>query len=152
MKQDFIEAVNDKHIEKIQSYLISEMIEDPTFSTDHLPECLDYVKSNGVDIFVKYEPTPCETAIPEAPEQWDKKLFFDKLEDLRLNFAYEERIDAIKKIGKKAFEDSKNFEEAPEIHRSREKTKWFPILIGAVVTVIMVAMVITVVVRQVLLK
>jgi hypothetical protein len=142
MKQAFIEAVGERYVEKIQSYIISEIIEDPTFSNKNLQECLDYVKANGINIFVEYEDTPCETTVPENPKFWDKKLFFDKLEDLRLNFAYSERIATIKKIGEVAFVKNENFEEAPPSHGSENKIKWLPIIIGAVVVLAVVVTVI----------
>ena len=139
MKPEFIQAVKEKDVYTVRSYITSEIIEDPTFANKNLEECLDYVRVNNVDIFEEYNLTPCETEVPDDVSKWDRDLFYNKVEDLLHNFAYNERIVDIKRIGKHVYsvllkeEGHQAFQEAPEIHRSGKKIKWLPIIIGVAV-------------------
>lgn len=142
MKPEFIQAVEDKDIYTIRSYITSEIIEDPTFCRNNLKECMDFIYKNGVDIFEKYEPTACETDVPDDISKWNRDLFYNKVEDLLHNFAFNERIVDIKKIGRHVYQHS--FQEAPEIHRSGKKIKWIPITVGAAIALAVVTLVIVI--------
>lgn len=133
MTQLFLDAVKAKEITKIRSYIISEIKDDKCFEGNEVESCVKYVLEQGVDIFEPYAPTPCETDVPDDTSKWDAKLFFDKVEDLRLNFAYQERIPQIMKIGCTVFEPSTqaSFETAPESHRSVSKKTWLPLVLIA---------------------
>ena len=129
MKQGFIDAVESKDLYSIRSYITSEIIEDPTFSGKGVEECITYLEEKGVNIYEPFAPTPCETPIPSDMNEWDNGLFYDKVEDLLHNFAFEERIEDIIKIGRHVYArkaapiGNAGFEDAPKGRRSEKKTK-----------------------------
>lgn len=136
MNQEYINAVAKGDLVKIRSYITSAIMSDPTFSTRAAQQRVDYALKNGIALFETYAKTPCETAIPEDEAQWDQRLFYDKIEDLRLNFAYNERIDQIRKIGQRVYQDD-SFTEAPVDHRSL-KNKVVPLAVGLALLIVLV--------------
>ena len=136
MNQEYINAVAKGDLVKIRSYITSAIMSDPTFSTRAAQQRVDYALKNGIALFETYAKTPCETAIPEDEAQWDQRLFYDKIEDLRLNFAYNERIDQIRKIGQSVYQDD-SFTEAPVDHRSL-KNKVVPLAVGLALLIVLV--------------
>lgn len=134
MLQEYIAAVAEKDLTRIRSHITNAIKADPTFSTTKVNQYVEYALNKGVILFEPYAKTPCETPIPENEAQWDQRLFYDKVEDLRLNFAYNERIELIRKIGQKVYRDD-SFIEAPEDHRSETKNKVVPLVVGAVLLV-----------------
>lgn len=140
MYQDYIKAVAEKNVGRVRSYIASAIRSDPTFSTGVVREYVDYAVQNGIALFETYEKTPCEMPVPENEELWDRRLFYGKVEDLRLNFAYRERIGQIKRIGRKVY-GTTPFTEAPKNHRSKGKNKVVLLVAGlallAVVAVVL---------------
>ena len=136
MNQEYINAVAKGDLVKIRSYITSAIMSDPTFSTRAAQQRVDYALKNGIALFETYAKTPCETAIPEDEAQWEQRLFYDKIEDLRLNFAYNERIDQIRKIGQRVYQDD-SFTEAPVDHRSL-KNKVVPLAVGLALLIVLV--------------
>lgn len=137
MNQEYINAVATSDIVKIRSYITSAIMADPAFTTKKAIQYVEYAIKNGVALIEPYAKTPCETIVPENEEQWDQRLFYDKIEDLRLNFAYKERIGEIQKIGKKVFGERDSFTEAPEDHRSESKNKVVPLAVGIALLVVL---------------
>lgn len=131
MLQEYITAVSEGNITRIRSHIANVIKADPTFSTNQVNQYVEYALSRGITLFEPYAKTPCETPVPENEAQWDQRLFYDKVEDLRLNFAYNERIELIRKIGQKVYQED-SFIEAPEDHRSEEKNKVVPLAVGMV--------------------
>lgn len=136
MNQEYINVVAKGDIVKIRSHITSAIMSDPTFSTRTAQQYVDYALNNGIMLFEPYAKTPCEMPVPENEEQWDRRLFYGKIEDLRLNFAYKERIEQIRKIGQKVYRDD-SFTEAPEDHRSEPKNKVVPLVVGATLLVVL---------------
>ena len=136
MLQEYKNAVAEKDMIRIRSHIANVIKSDPNFNTSNVKEHVEYALSKGVDLFEKYEKTPCETPVPEDEDRWDKRLFYDKIEDLRLNFAYNERIEQIRKIGRKVYQND-SFSEAPEDHRSEPKNKVVPVAVGITVLAIL---------------
>ena len=136
MNQEYINVVAKGDLVRIRSHITSAIMSDPTFSTKTVQQYIDYALSNGIMLFEPYAKTPCEMPVPENEEQWDRRLFYGKIEDLRLNFAYNERIDQIRKIGQKVYKDD-SFTEAPEDHRSEPKNKVVPLVVGATLLVVL---------------
>ena len=131
MLQEYITAVSEKDIPRIRSHITNAIKADPTFNTTKVSQYVEYALSKGVMLFEPYAKTPCETVVPENEAEWDQRLFYDKIEDLRLNFAFNERIEQIRKIGQKVYRDD-SFSEAPEDHGSEPKNKVVPLVVGAV--------------------
>lgn len=142
MNQEYIKVVAAGDLTKIRSYITSSIMADPTFATKEATQYVEYALSKGIALFESYAKTPCETPVPESEDLWDQRLFYDKIEDLRLNFAYKERIGQIRKIGQKVYRDD-SFTEAPEDHRSEEKNKVVPLIAGIAVLAILVVVLIT---------
>ena len=136
MNQEYRNAVATGDIVAIRSYITSAIMADPTFATAEVKHYVQYAINHGIELFEPFAKTPCETPVPENEAQWDQRLFYDKVEDLRLNFAYSERIEQIRKIGQKVYQDD-SFTEAPEDHRSEEKNKVIPLAVGMVLLVIL---------------
>ena len=134
MNQEYINVVAKGDLVRIRSHITSEIMSDPTFSTKKVQQYIDYALSHGIKLFEPYAKTPCEMPVPENEEQWDRRLFYGKIEDLRLNFAYNERIELIRKIGQKVYRDD-SFTEAPKDHRSTPKNKVVPLVVGAALLV-----------------
>lgn len=132
MNQEYVNVVSKGDIIKIRSHITSAIMSDPTFSTGIVKQYVDYALKNGISLFEPYEKTPCELTVPENEEQWDRHLFYGKIEDLRLNFAYNERIEQIQKIGQKVYQND-SFTDAPKDHRSKSKNKVVPLLAGIAV-------------------
>ena len=145
MNQEYMNVVAKGDLVRIRSHITSEIMSDPTFSTKKVQQYIDYALSHGIKLFEPYAKTPCEMPVPENEEQWDRRLFYGKIEDLRLNFAYNERFELIRKIGQKVYRDD-SFTEAPKDHRSKTKNKVVPLVVWAALLVAL-AMVIYLVIK-----
>lgn len=139
VNQEFIEAAARRDIPYLRSHITAEIQTDPLFKSGACDECMAYLSGIGLDITEPYCLDSVEAPTPTDKNQWDKRLFFGKVEFLRRNFAYEKRVSELKEIGKHAFadeiEESATFEEAPKGRRS-EKKKTSPVAIIGVIAAV----------------
>ena len=141
---EFIEAVEKKDISYLRSFIASTIRVDPAFNKAKCDDCMDYIKEHGLDITEVFKLNASEAPTPTNPSEWTKDLFHDKVEYLRLNFAYNERVGELKKIGRTAYADQikkenpkQSFTEAPKGRRSNtQKTslKASPLMIFGAIT------------------
>lgn len=154
LKEKFISAAKEENIPYLRSFITSEIINDPTFKNGDCHECMAYLKSKGIDITVPYELNPSEEDTPVNKELWTKNLFLRKVEYLRRNFAYDERIDDLRNIGRVAYADEiveekkGNFAEAPKGCRSEKKNTSLAAMIGAVTAVAAIIAVIAMLIKK----
>ena len=78
------------------------------------------------------EPTPTDKSM------WDKRLFLKKVEFLRRNFAYDDRIKELREIGPVVYagemdDEEPNFSKAPKGQWSGKKNTSLAMIIGAIV-------------------
>lgn len=153
LRQEFISATQKEDVPYLRSFIASEIINDPTFKKGVCDECMSYLKSNGVNITVPYELNTTEEPTPTDKSMWDKRLFLRKVEYLRKNFAYEERIGELREIGKVAYyeepvSEKANFEEAPKGRRSEKKNSSLAAIFGAIAAVAAIIAVIAVLLKK----
>lgn len=153
MRQEFITAAQKNDAPYLRSFIASEIINDPTFKRGVCDDCMTYLKTNGVDITVPYELNTTEEPTPTDKTKWDKRLFLRKVEYLRKNFAYDERIGELREIGKVAYHDESasekaNFVEAPKGQRSEKKNTSLAALIGAIAAVAAIIAVIVLLLKK----
>lgn len=106
---------------------------------------MEYIKEHSISITEPFKKNINEREVPANSSEWTKELFQDKVEDLRQNFAYDERVGELKKIGRVAYADqikketsTPSFKEAPTGRRSNAK-KTSPLMIfGTIVAVVAV--------------
>lgn len=147
---EFIEAVEKKDVSYLRSFIASTIRVDPAFNKARCDDCMAYIQEHAINITEPFKKNINERDVPTNPSEWTKELFQDKVEDLRQNFAYTERIGELKKIGRVAYADQikseapkQSFTEAPKGRRSStQKTspvKTSPLTIfGAVAAVVAV--------------
>lgn len=139
---EFIEAVDKEDIPYLRSFIASTIRVDPTFNKAKCEDCMEYIKEHSISITEPFKKNVNEREVPANSSEWTKELFQDKVEDLRQNFAYNERIGELKKIGRVAYADQikketskPSFKEAPTGRRSSAK-KTSPLMIfGTIVAV-----------------
>lgn len=154
---EFLSAVEKKDLPYIKAYIASVILNDPRFEQAKCHDYMDYVRSHNLNITEPFKLNVSENVTPTDKSKWDKGLFRRKVEYLRLNFAYDERIKELEQIGKVAFEkpaddeasvkktnnNTECFSNAPKRGRSKKKASPFAILgviaaIAAIVTAIMI--------------
>ena len=125
---EFIEAVEKKDVSYLRSFIASTIRVDPAFNKAKCNDCMSYIKEHGLDITEAFKLNASEEITPSDPSMWTKDLFYDKVEYFRLNFAYDERVSELKKIGRVAYADqikkevpNPSFSEAPKGRRSNTK-------------------------------
>ena len=101
--QDFLEAVEKRDFPELRTYITEKIQADPLFEKNESKLCMDFLKEKGLDITEPFQLNGGETPIPADRTKWDKWLFHDKVICLRRNFAYDERIQDIEKIGKEVY-------------------------------------------------
>lgn len=144
-EQEFIDAVSNNDVPYLRTFIASEIRVDPAFNKSKCDDCMKYIRERGINITEPLKRNINEREVPADSSQWTKELFHDKVEDLRQNFAYSERIGEIKKVGRVAYADKikkeapkPSFAEAPKGRRSStEKTS--PLMIfGAIAAAVVV--------------
>lgn len=154
---EFIEAVEKKDVPYLRSFIASTIRVDPAFNKAKCDDCMSYIKEHGLDITEVFKLNASETPTPTNPSEWTQDLFHDKVEYLRLNFAYNERVGELKKIGRTAYADQikqevpkQSFTEAPKGRRSSTQ-KTSPVKASPLMIFGTVAAVVAVIVAIVLL-
>lgn len=154
LQQVFIDAAQRKDIPYLRSFITSEIIYDPTFDKSICDDCMEYLAKCGLDITESFKLDSTEKPTPTDRSMWDKDLFLDKVEFLRTNFAYKERIDELRNIGRVAYADeiieekNENFVEAPRGRRSEKKNASLAAMIGAVTAVAAIIAVIAMLIKK----
>ena len=97
----FINAVERKDIYYLKSYITSEMMNDPSMKT--ADKLMRYIRENNVDIEEEYKKDSIETELSNNKNDWTKKDFFEQVEHLRNNFAWNKRRPIIGAIAKVVF-------------------------------------------------
>lgn len=64
---------------------------------------MDYLEKSGIDITEPFRLNVSEKTTPEDQNEWTEALYFRKVEYLRLNFAYRERVPELREISKVVF-------------------------------------------------
>lgn len=125
---EFIEAVENNDVSYLRSFIASTIRVDPAFNDAECDDCMSYIQEHGLNITEAFKLNASESPTPVNQSEWTKDLFHDKVEYLRLNFAYDERVGELKRIGRVAYADkikkdtSKlSFTEAPKGRRSSTK-------------------------------
>ena len=154
---EFIEAVEKKDISYLRSFIASTIRVDPAFNKAKCDDCMDYIKERGLDITEDFKLDAVEAPTPTNPSEWNKELFHKKVEYLRRNFAYTERVGELKKIGRVVYADQikkeapkQSFTEAPQGRRS-STPKTSPLTTSPLMIFVAVAAVVAVIVAIVLL-
>lgn len=155
---EFIESVEKGDIQGVKSYITSQIMNDPTFRNADCHKYVEYALEKGIDIIEPYKMNASEEHLPTDKKEWDKGLFYDKVEDLRLNFAYYDRIKEIEQLGKVAFAEddttvnktvqnsnTKTFHQAPQRSGSpKKKTSHLPTIGVIAAAAIVVAAVVVI--------
>lgn len=156
-EQEFIDAVSNNDVPYLRTFIASEIRVDPAFNKSKCDDCMEYIRERGINITEPLKRNINEREVPTDSSQWTKELFHDKVEDLRQNFAYSERIDEIKKVGRVAYADKikkeapkPSFAEAPKGRRSSTK-KTSPVTTSPLVIFGAIAAAVAVIVAIVLL-
>lgn len=137
MREEFISAAKDKDIPALRSFVTFEIINDPTFKKKRCDECMEYLKNQGINITEEYQMDSVEEPTPTDKSMWDKRLFLKKVEFLRRNFAYDDRIKELREIGPVVYagemdDEEPNFSKAPKGQRSGKKNTSLAMIIGAI--------------------
>lgn len=156
---EFVEAVESGDKQGIKSYITSQIKNDPTFKNGNCHKYMEYVKEKGIDIIEPFKLNASEEPTPTDKSKWTKELFYGKIEYLRLNFAYDDRIKEIEQIGKIAYTEAEkqknttkkkestkaNFPQAPQRSQSAKKSASpFPMIGAIVATVAVVASIVAI--------
>ncbi len=99
----FYDAVARRDISELRNRIVEEIQYGYRLGKNKSDACMQYLKSMGIDICEPYEKKAGEQEVPEKQEQWTKELFYNKVEALRHNFAYEQRMRDIRRIGDVVF-------------------------------------------------
>lgn len=159
LRTDFINAVERKDISLLRTYVANEIRSDPTFQHSICDECVEYAATHGVDITEPFHLNLSEEPTPTDTSKWDKLLFQDKVEYLRLNFAYYERIPELKEISRVAYAaerkteptadiEAASFKDAPPGRRSVRKKSSPTVLAGLIAAVVIIAAIIAFFLRK----
>ena len=154
---EFIEAVDKNDVSYLRSFIASTIRVDPAFNKAKCDDCMSYIREHGLDITEAFKLNASESPTPTNHSEWTKDLFHKKVEYLRLNFAYDERVGELKEISRVAYADQikkevskPSFTEAPKGRRSNTK-KTSPVTTSPLMIVGAIAAVVAVIVAIVLL-
>lgn len=127
-EQEFIDAVNKNDIPYLRTFIASEIRVDPAFNQAKCDDCMSYIREHGLNITEAFKLNVSEAPTPTNQNEWTKDLFHKKVEYLRLNFAYDERVSELREISRVAYADQikketpiSSFKEAPKGRRSNTK-------------------------------
>lgn len=137
------EAVNKGDLTGIYSIFYTVLHEDPSFSTGKFDQLLAYVKSRNVKGLMQ----PFDGEEFEAEEKWNKEYWAIQASELVDNFC-EERIEHLKKVGKKLYTHKKmdnHTSGAVESQIKKNKNNLESTVIVSAVCLIMAALVILIV-------
>lgn len=133
MEQNFVFMADEKDIKGLRNYISSWFGLCPTLRGNKCDKYMNYLEKVGIDITEPYRMNISEAPTPKDQSQWTEALYFRKVEYLRLNFAYKERVPELKEISKVVFaeqiaeeekraaRESGNFQKAPQKQRSKKK-------------------------------
>lgn len=159
LSKQFTNAVAEKNIPYLRSYIASEIRADPMFKKNICDECMAYIRGKGLDITEPFRLDISEEPTPNERSKWDKRLFLGKVEYLRLNFAYDKRIAELKEIGKVAYASEAEpevkadgqkttFKVAPKGRRSKKQKTSPALVIGVIAAVAAIAAIIAFFLRK----
>lgn len=132
--QKFVDAAENGDISTLRNYVAESIQIDPLFEDSICEDCMAYLKGKGVDITEPLHKTAIEPLVPQDHSLWKKELFHEKVECLRQNFAYDERIPEIKEIGKEVY--GKKSVNSPTAQVEIKKCKVSPFAIAGIVAAI----------------
>lgn len=118
------QAVNKGDLTGIYSIFYTVLHEDPAFSTGKFEQLLAYVRSRNVPEFMQ----PFDGEKFGSEEEWNEEYWALQASELVDNFC-EERIEHLKKVGRKLYMEKKTssetgFEkEQHEIKKNRPRTR-----------------------------
>lgn len=118
------EAVNKGDLTGIYSTLYTVLHEDPAFSTGKFEQLLGYVRSRNVPGLMQ----PFDGERFESEDKWNEEYWALQASELVDNFC-EERIEHLKKVGRKLYVEKKTSSEKDfekkqhEIKKNRPQTR-----------------------------
>ena len=107
-REDFYEAIEKKDIPYLRAYIAAKIRNDQKFERNACDDCMRFLKEKGLDITEKFKLNVSEKEAPTDQALWTEKLFYDKVEYLRLNFAYDERVPELREIGRTVYGKEKS--------------------------------------------
>ena len=100
---DFLaECVENKNQCNTRGAIVTMIFTDAAFKTNEVYDAIKYAEENGISV---YEPHDESIQITEIPDVWDELYFSRVANQLRRNFSVE-RLEYVKKVGRKVFSQS----------------------------------------------
>jgi len=118
------EAIKKGEVGVLRALLTGIIGSDPTFATTEFDEACEYIKDksvalNGKELVITEDYQKQEDEYETEERQWDEHYFQMNLLWLRDNFCLTERLNLIKKMGKKVYENKNTLGKSKERSRSQ---------------------------------
>jgi hypothetical protein len=115
INQTLDKAIQAKDVQEIRDVLTTSMVQDPGFSKGVFEERLKRCLSAGISESVLFVPFEGEK-LNNDQAAWDKDYYATQRTEFRYNFSLE-RLEQLKKIGRKLFPSASAFPQKEEAKR-----------------------------------